>query len=52
LWLALGIGGVIAALLFALSFVAIREPWTAAIVTTVLLLPGAALFGGDPHRQR
>lgn len=51
LWIALGIGGVVALLLFALAFVAIREPWMAAIVTTILLLPAAALFGGDGRRH-
>ncbi|PZU07429.1 hypothetical protein [Sphingomonas sp.] len=52
LWIALGIGAVVAALFFALAFVSIGEPVTAGLVTILLLLPAAALFGGDGRRRR
>ncbi|QJU58932.1 hypothetical protein HL653_15170 [Sphingomonas sp. AP4-R1] len=41
----------IVALVFALALASIREPFTAAIVTIILLLPTASLLGGDKHRR-
>jgi hypothetical protein len=42
---------VIAALLFALAWVSIGQPITAAIVTILLLLPAASLLSGDGRRH-
>jgi hypothetical protein len=51
LWLAVGIALVFVALIYVLALTSIGEPLTAAIVTVVLLLPAASLFGGSGRRH-
>jgi hypothetical protein len=41
----------IMALFFALALASIREPFTAAIVTIIVLLPAASLLGGDKRHR-
>lgn len=50
-WIAGGIAALFPGLVFALVFASIGEPFIAALVTIVLLLPCAGLIGGDGRRR-